>query len=196
METMEQFHVSGRILDYNLADELNHGMYVSNMVYRVSKELGLPEEECYEYAVAGMMHDIGKLQLNDKYDEENRLVVEEMRRVRMHASFGYEFLKDYGYSQSILEIIRYHHENYDGSGYPENRSGEEIPLGARIIRVCDTFAALTADRPYRKHFDVDIAMELMIEDIRHFDMKVFLAFQKVVHEVGLTYKTDRIKGDN
>lgn len=196
METMEQFHVSGRILDYNLADELNHGMYVSNMVYCVGKELGLPEEECYAYAVAGMLHDIGKLQLNDKYDEENRLVVEEMRRVRMHAAFGAEFLKDYDYSRQILDIIRHHHENYDGSGYPDNLSGEDIPLGARIIRVCDTYAALTVDRPYRKHFDVDIAMELMIEDIRHFDMNVFLAFQRVAHEVGLKYKTDRIKGDD
>lgn len=196
METMEQFHVSGKILDYNLADELNHGMYVSNLVYLVSKELELSEEECYEYAVAGMMHDIGKLQLNDKYDEENRLVVEEMRRVRMHATFGYEFLKNYDYSQRVLESICHHHENHDGSGYPDNLSGEEIPLGARIIRVCDTFAALTADRPYRKHFEVNVAMELMIEDIKHFDMKIFLAFQRVVHEVGLKYKTDRIKGDD
>ena len=190
---MEQFHVSGKILDYNLADELNHGMYVSNMVYLVAKELNLPEEECYDYAVAGMLHDIGKLQLNDKYDEEDRLVVEEMRRVRMHASFGYEFLKKYEYSERILETIRHHHENYDGSGYPDNLSGEAIPLGARIIRVCDTFAALTADRPYRKHFTMETAMELMIEDIKHFDMKVFLAFQRVVHEVGLYYKTSIIK---
>ena len=195
METMEQFHVSGKILDYNLADELNHGVYVSNMVYLVAKELGLTEEECYEIAVAGLMHDIGKLKLNDKYDEENRLVVEEMRRVRMHASFGYEFLKQYDYSEYVLHCIRFHHENYDGSGYPKNLVGEEIPLGARIIRVCDTFAALTADRPYRKHFSKEIAMELMIEDIKHFDMKVFLAFQRVVHEVGLKYKTNTFKGE-
>lgn len=193
METLEQFHVSGKILDYNMADELDHGIYVSNMVYLVAKELGLPEEECYEYAVAGVIHDIGKLQLNDKYDEEDRLVVEEMRRVRMHATFGYEILKAYEYSERILQTIRHHHENYDGSGYPDNLSGEQIPLGARIIRVCDTFAALTADRPYRKHFTQEVALELMIEDIKHFDMRVFLAFQRVVHDVGLKYKTSIIK---
>lgn len=195
MKTMEQFHVSGKILDYNLADELNHGVYVSNMVYLVAQELGLPEEECYEIAVAGLLHDIGKLKLNDKYDEDDHLVVEEMRKVRMHASFGYVFLKSYGYSDYILDCIRYHHENYDGSGYPDHLTGDEIPLGARIIRVCDTYAALTADRPYRKHFSEDIAMELIIEDIKHFDMKVFLAFQRVVHEVGLKYKTNRFKGE-
>lgn len=195
MKTMEQFHVSGKILDYNLADELNHGVYVSNMAYQVAKELGLPEEECYEIAVAGLLHDIGKLKLNDKYDEDNHLVVEEMRKVRAHATFGYEFLKAYAYSDYVLDCIRFHHENYDGSGYPDHLIGEEIPLGARIIRVCDTFAALTADRPYRKHFSEAVAMELIIEDIKHFDMKVFLAFQRVVHEVGLKYKTNRFKGE-
>ena len=70
----------------------------------------------------------------------------------------------------------------DGSGYPENLSGEAIPLGARIIRVCDVYAALTSDRPYRKSFDRKTAVELMIEDIKDFDIKVFLAFQRMLHE--------------
>lgn len=195
MGIMEQFHVSGKILDYNMEDEMNHGIYVSNMVYLVAKELGLPEEQCYELAVAGVLHDIGKLRINDLYQSEDQLVVEEMRCVRMHASFGYEILKEYDYSDFILESILYHHENYDGTGYPENRSGEDIPLGARIIRVCDTFAALTSDRPYRKHFELDTAIELMIEEIKHFDIKIFIAFRRVVQEVGLKYQTKVIKGE-
>ena len=60
MKIMEQFHVSGKILDYSMEDEMNHGIYVSNMAYLVAKELGLPEEQCYELAVAGVLHDIGK----------------------------------------------------------------------------------------------------------------------------------------
>lgn len=195
MKIMEQFHVSGKILDYNMADEINHGIYVSNMVYLVAKELGLPEEQCYELAVAGVIHDIGKLRLNDLYESEDHLVVEEMRCVRMHATLGYEILKEYDYSDFILESIRYHHENYDGTGYPENRSGDDIPLGARIIRVCDTFAALTSDRPYRKRFELDTAIELMIDEIKNFDIKVFLAFRRVVQEVGLKYQTKVIKGE-
>lgn len=195
MKIMEQFHVSGKILDYRMEDEMNHGIYVSNMVYLVAKELGLSEEQCYELAVAGVLHDIGKLRLNDLYESEDQLVVEEMRCVRMHASFGYEILKEYDYSDFILESILYHHENYDGTGYPENRSGEDIPLGARIIRVCDTFAALTSDRPYRKHFELDTAIELMIEEVKNFDIKVFIAFRRVVQEVGLKYQTKVIKGE-
>lgn len=195
MKILEQFHVSGHILDYNLEDELNHGIYVSNMAYAVAKELGLSKEACYELAIAGVIHDIGKLKLNDFCNTKEQMVVEEMRTVRMHSMLSYEILKQYSYSDFIMESVLYHHENYDGSGYPDNLFGPDIPIGARILRVCDTFAALTADRPYRKCFDLETTLELMIEEINKFDMEVFLAFQRVAHEVGLKYKTNVIKGD-
>ena len=83
----------------------------------------------------------------------------------------------------MLESILYHHENYDGTGYPSNLSGKEIPLGARILRVCDVYAALSSDRPYRKAFDITTVIDLMIDEIKNFDMEVFLAFQRVIHEV-------------
>ncbi|MGX8728838.1 MAG: HD-GYP domain-containing protein, partial [Lachnospiraceae bacterium] len=92
--------------------------------------------------------------------------------------------------EKICEAVLYHHENFDGSGYPENLSGEEIPLGARIIRVCDVFAALTSDRPYRKHFSIEDALQLMIDEITNFDMKIFLAFNRVAHRVGISYHRD------
>ena len=69
------------------------------------------------------------------------------------------------------------------AGYPSNLSGKEIPLGARILRVCDVYAALSSDRPYRKAFDITTVIDLMIDEIKNFDMEVFLAFQRVVHEV-------------
>ena len=93
----------------------------------------------------------------------------------------YEELKDQGYSDFVLESILYHHENYDGSGYPSNLAGKEIPIGARILRVCDVFCALSQERSYRKAFDKHTVMELMIDEIKNFDLEVFLAFQRVVH---------------
>ena len=93
--------------------------------------------------------------------------------MRMHSTLGYEELKDQGYSEFVLESILYHHENYDGTGYPDNLIGDQIPIGARILRVCDVFAALTSDRPYRTAFDVATVMELMIDEIKNFDMEVF-----------------------
>lgn len=174
------------ILKFDLESELLHGMDVSNLAYEVAKELSLPEKTCHNLAMAGMLHDIGKLKLTGYINgqEQNPLVIEELKYVRMHSSLGYEVLKKQGYSDFILESILYHHENFDGTGYPSNLAGEEIPLGARILRVCDVFAALRSDRPYRKAFDMETTMELMIEEIKNFDMQVFLAFQRVVHNKG------------
>ncbi len=173
-----------RILEFDLSAELSHGIMVSNLAYAVAAELGLEQSQCYELAIAGMLHDIGKLKLTGYINgqENDPLVIEELKYVRMHSTLGYEELKDQGYSEFVLESILYHHENYDGSGYPSNKAGEDIPIGARILRVCDVFSALSSDRPYRKAFDVDAVMELMIEEVKNFDMEVFLAFQRVVHE--------------
>ena len=174
-----------RILDLDLSSELNHGIVVSNLAYDVAKELGQNEEFCYQMAIAGILHDIGKLKLTGYIDgqEKDPLLIEELKYVRMHSALGYEELKDQGYSDIVLESILYHHENYDGTGYPSNLSWKEIPLGARILRVCDVYAALSSDRPYRKAFDITTVIDLMIDEIKNFDMEVFLAFQRVIHEV-------------
>ena len=172
-----------RILEFDLSAELNHGVVVSNLAYAVAAEMGRDEAFCYQMAIAGMLHDIGKLKLTGYINGQERdpLLIVELKYVRMHSSLGYEELKEQGYSDIVLQSILYHHENYDGSGYPSNLSGDSIPLGARILRVCDVYAALSSDRPYRKAFDVSTVIELMIDEIKNFDMEVFLAFQRVVH---------------
>ncbi|MDD3278101.1 MAG: HD domain-containing protein [Lachnospiraceae bacterium] len=171
------------MLQYTLSEQLIHGCEVSNLACEVARELQLSSDLCSQLAVAGLLHDIGKIQvLGEVEDKEDTLVVEEMSFVRMHAKESYEIVRQHGYSVFIQESILYHHENFDGSGYPYNFSGLEIPLGARILRVCDVYCALTSDRPYRRAFDTDAAMELMIDDIKDFDMRIFLAFQRVLHE--------------
>ena len=113
---------------------------------------------------------------------EDEFGVEEMRYVRMHSRLSYEILIRYDYSDFFIESILYHHENYDGSGYPENLQGNGIPIGARVLRVCDVYAALTSDRPYRKAFDPETAVRIMIDEMKNYDMRVFLAFQQAIHE--------------
>ena len=131
-----------------------------------------------------MMHDIGKLYVSGYLygRDKDTLKIEEMKYVRLHPRRGYDELMRLDFSDFVLESILYHHENYDGSGYPENLAGDQIPLGAKILRVCDVYAALTSDRPYRSAFDSDTAVELMIDEVKNFDMKVFLAFQRAIHE--------------
>ena len=171
-----------KMIDYDLISVINHGIAVSNLAYQVGETIGLPQDQCYELALAGVLHDIGKLRLSRYVSgKENPLVVEEIKYVRRHPQLGCEALQNRGYSSFVLETIYYHHENYDGSGYPQNLQGEEIPLGSRILRVCDTYAALTEKRPYREAFEPETAIRLMIDEIKNFDMQVFLAFMKVVH---------------
>ncbi len=164
-----------------LTDYVSHGIVVSNLAYLVGRELGLSDETCYDLAVAGMLHDIGKVRLNFYMNEkeEEILAVDETRYMRMHPSIGYAILVDYGYNQTVLDAVLYHHEHYDGTGYPHNISGKEIPLAARIMHVCDIFGALISNRDYRDGFDVETALDIIIDDVKNFDMKVFLAFQRV-----------------
>ena len=179
----EEIKSTDRLLEFDLSAELNHGIAVSNLAYAVAKELGQEEEFCYQLAIAGMLHDIGKLKLTGYINgrERDPLLIEELKYVRMHSTLGYEELRDQDYSEIVLQSILYHHENYDGSGYPFRMSGESIPIGSRIIRICDVFTALVSDRSYRKAFDAETAMRMVIDEVRHFDMKIFLVFMELVN---------------
>ncbi len=163
---------------------LIHGVLVANLSYELAKRLGVDESYANDIKQAGLIHDIGKLKLSQYlYGRDSRsLSIEEMKYMRMHSKISYDVLKKYGYPDSVMEIVLRHHECYDGSGYPDNMSGENIPLGARILKVADEFAALIADRPYRKAFDIDTAVDIMIEEIKNMDMLVFIEFQRMIHE--------------
>lgn len=199
MSHEEQLELKREYLDKDMKSILGHSMIVSKLAYLVGKELDIPDKLCYELAVAGMVHDIGKIHLDSylaKYQEEkekitdiqsgmmakNQLDTNEVHYVRMHSKFSYDILKEYDYSDIVLDTVLYHHENYDGTGYPEGLQGTDIPMGARILRVCDVFAALVCKRAYRDAFDADTAVAIMIDEIKNYDMRVFLAFQRVIHE--------------
>lgn len=186
-------------LFYNLEKELNlcledvvmHSICVSNVGYNLAAELGMTKEQCYETAIAGILHDIGKVKLTPYMitGDDSMYTLENIRYMRMHSQLSYDILKGGDYSDYIMESVLHHHENYDGSGYPGNLKGENIPIGARILRVSDMFAALISDRPYRAAFSTDMAVQIMIDEVKNFDMKVFLAFQRVIHEVSIEEMT-------
>lgn len=169
--------------EHDMEDAIRHGMCVSKLAAAVAALMGLDAETVHTIAVAGMLHDVGKLQISPYIygRQKNTMRIEEMQYMRLHAKLGADIVEKKGYGPEIVEMILYHHENYDGSGYPFHLSGDAIPLGARIIRVCDVFVALISDRPYRGAFDADAALAMQIDEVRHFDMKVFLVFQRLIN---------------
>lgn len=195
-EKLSDFDISKETEYYkhDMNDAIRHGMCVSLLASSLAGELGLSDEDINKVAIAGILHDIGKLQISPYiYGRKGEtLKIEEMRYVRLHAKFGAQILKRFGYDNDIADMVLYHHENYDGSGYPFCMRGEDIPLGSRIIRVCDVFVALISDRAYRKAFDVDAALVMVIDEVRHFDMKIFLTFQKMINTSDVLKKIDNI----
>lgn len=174
-----------QIMKKDMEDELLHGVKVCNLAFHFGKRLGLSYDRAIELAIAGLLHDMGKLQMSRRlYGRDGEsLEVEEIVRTRSHSRIGYDILIRYDYSDFILETILYHHENYDGTGYPRNLVATDIPEGARMLRLVDAFISLTSDKPYRKAFDKQTAVELMIEEVKNFDMRYFLAFLKMIHEI-------------
>ncbi len=182
-------------IENDMANEIRHGMCVSVLAGMVAREMKLDHNFCHDIEIAGMLHDIGKLRISNYIygRNEGAMKIEEMGYLRMHPSLGYDILKEQDYSEEICRMVLFHHENYDGSGYPHNLVRDDIPLGARILRVCDVFAALSSKRPYRDAFSFDKATEMMIDEVKEFDMKIFLAFQNVIHSDNIKEILDDIK---
>ena len=179
--------MNNELIDYVVNDfksGIKHGVLVANLTYALAKEYGMSEAEAYELKVAAMVHDIGKLKLSEYlYGRTNESLPEEEKKYKsMHSKISYDVLKKYDYSDNIMEVVLSHHECYDGSGYPNGLVGEDIPIGARILKVTDEFAALISDRPYRKAFDIDTAVSIMIDEVKNLDMKAFILFQRLIHE--------------
>lgn len=167
--------------DYD--DIIDHGELVGKIVELLCRQMKL-EDAFRELVVrAAYVHDIGKLRLGKNLygRDKHALEIESVKYMRMHTKLGMEMLRECGWQEEIVLAVYHHHENYDGSGYPDNLAGESIPLSARMLRVCDAFSALISDRPYRRGFDMDAAVELMIEDNKTLDMHLFLEFLKLYH---------------
>lgn len=171
------------IISDDLEEAIDHGILVSKLAFLLSKTLEKDEKFCYLLAEAGLVHDIGKLKLGEYLygRKKDSLNIEELRYIRMHPSLGYDILSSCGYDDIVVKGVYHHHENYDGTGYPDNLKGKEIPDAGRILRICDVFAALVSQRRYRSAFDIDMAIELMIDEIKNFDIEIFLAFLQMVH---------------
>lgn len=124
---------------------------------------GLSPEELEILEYASLLHDLGKIGINETVlNKQGPLTVEECEHIKEHPEIGEKILQGIPLMEPVARIIVSHHENFDGSGYPKNLKGEEIPLPSRIISVADIYDAMSSDRPYRKGLRIEIVLEEMM----------------------------------
>lgn len=147
-----------------------HSYRVAEYSVMIAQELGFNEEQQEQIRKTGLLHDIGKIGVPDNIlNKTTKLTDEEYEIIKRHTIIGSEILKGLTLISRFDEGAKYHHERYDGSGYPFGLKGEEIPLNARIIGIADAFDAMTANRIYRKRLD----MEVVKDELRHWSGSQF-----------------------
>ena len=128
-----------------------HSDRVARVSVRLAQEMGLDEEQLNTLYMAGLLHDIGKIGIDDNVlRKPGRLTPAEYEHIKLHPTLGYNILCNLKPLEEALPVVRHHHEQWNGKGYPSGLQGRETPLLARIVSVADAFDAMSSDRPYRK----------------------------------------------
>ena len=137
-----------------------HAARVEKFAVELAEEYNLPYESIQNIKTASILHDIGKIGINDGIlNKATKLSQEEFQNIMKHPSIGAEILSKVDFLKDITEIVRHHHERYDGRGYPDGLSGKSIPIEACILTIADSYDAMTTDRPYRKALTKEEALE-------------------------------------
>jgi response regulator RpfG family c-di-GMP phosphodiesterase len=162
-----------------------HSERVTVYCQEIAKRMGLKEGEVEEICNAARLHDIGKISLGlESLNKPQPLSTEERKNFQRHPRMGRKILEKIDSFQKLVPIVYYHHEHYDGLGYPERIKGDQIPLGARILAVADAYEAMTHDRPYRKKMSREEAIqELRAHAGTQFDPQVVKVFVSIPPEV-------------
>ncbi len=139
-----------------------HSQRVAEISVSIAREMGLSQQDIHGIRLAGLIHDIGKIGVRAAIlNKPDRLTDKEYESIKAHPEVGEHILTPIVEDKQILSIVRHHHERYDGSGYPDRLCGEQIPLGARIMAVADSYDAITSERPYRNAMSRQIAMSII-----------------------------------
>jgi putative nucleotidyltransferase with HDIG domain len=143
----------------------DHIRRVQTEAVRLARALGVSEDaQLQAIMAAALLHDVGKLAVPEHIlNKPGRLTASEFEVMKKHAPAGADILSVVGFPYPVVPIVRHHHENWDGSGYPDGLSGDAIPIGARILSVVDCFDALTSHRPYRPRLDDAAALQIVID---------------------------------
>jgi putative nucleotidyltransferase with HDIG domain len=167
-------------LDLRDRETEGHSQRVTEMTMQVARSLGIGEAELVHVRRGALLHDIGKMGVPDSILlKPDKLSDEEWVIMRRHPQFAFDMLSPIAYLRPALDIPYCHHEKWDGTGYPRGLKGEQIPLAARLFAVVDVWDALQSDRPYRKAWPEEKALEhIKAGSGTHFDPEVVKVFLK------------------
>jgi putative nucleotidyltransferase with HDIG domain len=179
-----------RALEYRDGETAGHAQRVINLSAALARRLGLGKDEIRALQRGAYLHDIGKMAVPDQIlHKPGPLDDEEWEVMRQHPVRSREFIAEIPFLQSAIQVAYYHHECWDGSGYPEGLRAEQIPLPARIFTVIDNWDALNSDRPYRKAWPREEVIEYLRQNAGSiFDPRVVDAFLEILEE-GEIYNT-------
>ena len=163
-----------------------HTWRVSRLSVEITRNMGLDQEKVTDIEMGGVLHDVGKLAISDNIlTKPAALTEEEFITIKEHPQRGAQMLDDVDTLRTVIPCVLYHHEKWDGTGYPFGLKGNGIPIEGRIIAVADVFDAMTSDRSYRKGVDIDVAIQFIKENSgTQFDPSCVAAFIQC-HENGL-----------
>lgn len=172
------------LLKHKDPNTYEHSNRVTHWTMLIARKLNMSETEASQLSQASSWHDIGKIEISSEIlNCDGKLSDEEYGEIQKHPELGYNMVKDLAFFKKFLDVIRYHHEKIDGTGYPLGLKGKEIPYHARIVCVADSFDAMTMDRPYREGMPMAEAVEELIKcSDTHFDSKVVKVFVEALKE--------------
>ncbi len=159
-----------------------HSDRVASLSLHLARHLGMSDHETKSIVAGALLHDIGKLRVPDEIlNKKGKLTDEEFDEMKRHPDNGVQLLSGINLPWEVVPYIRYHHEKYDGGGYPAGLTGELIPSGARVICIADVFDALTSERPYRKAFSPEKTLGIMKGDMASsFDPIMLTKFEELI----------------
>jgi len=169
-----------------------HSKNVEKISALLCREFGLSESHTEMVRIAALLHDIGKIGVKEEVlNKPGKLTDEELSIIKEHPQKGYEILKEVPALKEASLWVKYHHEWYNGSGYPDRIKGDEIPLEAQILSLADVFDALVSDRPYRKAFSQEEAYKIIVaNEGTQFSPKIISAFKKAFEKNREEFKHD------
>jgi HD-GYP domain-containing protein (c-di-GMP phosphodiesterase class II) len=174
-------HSLGNAIAKRDSDTDAHNYRVTCYAVALAESLNIPDKSISELVVGAFLHDVGKIGIPDHILlKPGKLTPEEFKVMQTHALLGVEIVAGNSWLGAAAQTIRHHHERYDGKGYPDGLSGQEIPLTARIFAVVDVFDALTSVRPYKLALTLIDTIAIMERDAgKHFDPEIYTAFREL-----------------